>query len=124
MERNISDLLARFLETEESIKTSVVKETGGMVKAHKGVDPAQERRNREPTYANTSQFCRLPYSQNQNYRIDKALESFRSIEELAESTGCTVQRIKSHISYILKNCPHAVQEKQGGKVRFVLKRPA
>lgn len=87
----------------------------------KGIDPAQERRNREPRYSNTSHFCRLPYTEKQNYRIDKALENFNSIEELAKSTGCTEQRIKSHIRYILKNCPHAVQEERGGKIRFVLK---
>lgn len=87
----------------------------------KGIDPAQERRNREPSYSNTSHFCRLPYTEKQNYRIDKALENFNSIEELAKSIGCTEQRIKSHIRYILKNCPHAVQEERGGKIRFVLK---
>jgi len=87
----------------------------------KGIDPAQERRNSEPRYSNTSHFCRLPYTEKQNYRIDKALENFNSIEELVKSTGCTEQRIKSHIRYILKNCPHAVQEERGGKIRFVLK---
>jgi hypothetical protein len=94
-------------------------------KGSKTIDPAQKRRNSESVDSNTSLFCRLKYSDKQNYRIDKSLEDFHTMEELMQLTKCSRDRINSHITYIENNCPHAKREppykKTGQKFRFVLK---
>jgi hypothetical protein len=87
------------------------------------IDTGQRNRNLEPSDPNTSLFCQLKFSDNQNYRIDKALEEFSTIEELTVKTKCTIKRVKSHIRYIEKNCPHAKREWQQvdtERFRFVL----
>jgi len=89
------------------------------------IDPAQKSRNLEPVDEYTSLFCRIKKSDNQNYRIDKALETFHTMNELVQLTKCSVARINSHIRYIEKNCPDARREppykQPGDKFRFVVK---
>jgi hypothetical protein len=88
------------------------------------MDPAQKSRNLEPVDQYTSLFCRLKKSNNQNYRIDKALEEFHTMEELVQIIKCDAARINSHIRYIEKNCPDARREppykQHGEKFRYVI----
>jgi len=86
------------------------------------IDPAQIKRNAAPTNDKTSLFCRLEESDQQNYRIDKALENYHTIEDLMKLTNCSRARINSHISYIEKNCyEYARREWSGEEFSFVLK---
>ena len=90
------------------------------------IDSAQKNRNAAPIKGKMSLFCRLQETDQQNYRIDKALEDFHTIEELMMLTNCTRARINSHINYIENNCPHAICEPPyrapEEKFRFVLKK--
>jgi hypothetical protein len=86
------------------------------------IDPAQKSRNAAPTNDKMSLFCRLDKPEQQNYRIDKALEDFHTIEDLMKLTKCTRARVHSHITYIEKNCYDRVKrELSGEEFRFVLK---
>ena len=86
------------------------------------IDSAQIKRNAAPAYETTSLICRLKESDRQNYRIDKALEEFHTIDELVRITKCTTARINDHINYIEKNCYDRVKrELSGPRFRFVLK---
>lgn len=74
------------------------------------IDQAQIKRNISVSTSTTSLFCRLLESKNQNYRIDKALENFHTMRELMKLTDCSESRIKSHMTYIKRNCSHAKLE--------------
>lgn len=85
------------------------------------IQRAQVKRNMSADTDTTSKFCRLLQSNKQNYRIDKALESFHTMRELMTITDCSEARIKSHIVYIQKNCfTHCKLERDDKKFRFVV----
>jgi len=68
------------------------------------IDNAQLKRNISTDTDTTSKFCRLLESTKQNYRIDKALETFHTMKEIMTLCEVSESRIKSHIVYIQKNC--------------------
>ena len=83
------------------------------------IDSAQRKRNQSVQIDDSSLFCRLAKSTNQNYRIDKALEQFHTMKELMTLTACSESRIKSHIKYVRVNCKdHAQYEQDEAKKKF------
>lgn len=93
------------------------------VQASENIASAQLKRNMQAETSTTSKFCRLLESNKQNYRIDRALESFHTMKEIMQLCDVSEARVKSHIKYIQTNCStHCKLEVDSAnkKFRFVL----